>query len=87
MNIKHISLSVYLQLGIWYVPLYKPGDLSSCTLVVGPTYTDCEGVAVAKSVLEVCGAAQTFESSVDHDGHPGAERLTLLHTVEREKEK
>lgn len=32
-------------------------------------------------VLEVLHAAQAAESAVDHDGHPGAQRLALLHAA------
>ena len=32
-------------------------------------------------VLEVLHAAQAAEAAVDHDGHPGAQRLALLHAA------
>lgn len=39
-------------------------------------------VYVFPPVFEMLHAAQTAEPAVDHDGHSGAERLTLLHAAQ-----
>lgn len=39
-------------------------------------------MCVFPPVFEMLHAAQTAEPAVDHDGHSGAERFTLLHAAQ-----
>ena len=48
------------------------------------SHSDLESVAMAVGGLELLRRAQTVELSIDHDGHSGAESLTLCHAVSGE---
>lgn len=48
-----------------------------CVLVV---CTVCVQHVSVLPVLQVLDAAETSEPAVHHDGHPGTQSLTLLHT-------
>ena len=54
------------------------GDLAS---VVRASDADRHRVSVAEPILEMLGAAETLEVSVDHDGEPRAQHLALLHAM------
>lgn len=59
----------------------RDGNAGSAYLQRSPLSPTSGAAPTPLPVLEVLHAAQAAEAAVDHDGHPGAQRLALLHAA------
>lgn len=50
-----------------------------------PRHPQLQAVAIAVLALQLLGSAEAAEGAVDHDAHPGAQRLALRHAVRGEE--
>ena len=72
----HLHVNSYLEYCGYKVLLYEVFDLLG---VAGNP--DLQPIALSVRGLELLYGAETAEGTIDHDTHPGTERLTLCHTV------
>ena len=66
----------------------RRGEVLSDELLNGfqrPRHSQLQAVAIAIPALQLLRGAQAAEGAVDHDAHPGAQRLALRHAVRGEE--